>query len=209
MREHACLSHPVDGNSRIAEFMPAATLEYLKILAAARSDALVVTTMTAAKLWPRVSDSPWDVGYLPSAMSHAGDIALGLALAQPGRRVVCVNGDGSLLMNLGSLVTAAAAEARNLLMLVLVNGTYEMVGGGRVPGAGRTDYAALARASGWPVAVDYEDADGFAAALPELLQAEGPAFAALVVVDPPQLPLALPRHPGDVLRAMRQANAAR
>jgi len=189
--------------------MPSATLEYLTILAAARGNALVVTTMTAAKLWPRVSDSPFDVGYLPSAMSHAGDIALGLALAQIERRVACVNGDGSLLMNLGSLVTAAAAEARNLLMLVLVNGTYEVVGGGRVPGAGRTDYAALATASGWPVAVAFPDADAFAAGLPALLRAEGPAFAALEVVDPPSLPLTLPRHPGDALRAMRREGAWR
>lgn len=187
--------------------MPFATLDYLTVLSAARGDALVVTTMTAAKLWPRVSDSPADVGYLPSAMSHAGDIALGLALAQCRRRVVCVNGDGSLLMNLGSLVTAAAAGARNLLMLVLVNGTYEVVGGGAVPGGGRTDYAALAVASGWPVAVAFPDAAAFAAGLPALLQAEGPAFAALAVVDPPRLPLTLPPHPGDVLRAMRRENA--
>lgn len=184
--------------------MPATTLEYLRILAAGRGEAIVVTTMTAAKLWPHVSDSPLDVGYLPSAMSHAGDIALGLALARPERRVVCTNGDGSLLMNLGSLVTAAEAEARNLLMLVLRNDTYEVVGGGRVPGASRTDYAALARGAGWPVAVKCGEADEFAAALSSLLVAEGPALAELAVVDPPDLPLKLPRHPGEVLRAMRR-----
>lgn len=187
--------------------MPSTTLEYLGVLAAARGEAIVVATMTAAKLWPHVSDSPWDVGYLPSAMSHAGDIALGLALARPERRVVCANGDGSLLMNLGGLVTAADAGAGNLLMLVLRNDRYEVVGGGRVPGAGRTDYAALARAAGWPVAVACRDAEEFAAALPGLLRGEGPALAELAVADPPELPLTLPRHPGEVLRAMRRESA--
>ena len=101
--------------------MPSTTREYLDVLATHRGDALVVTTMTAAKVWSLVSPVAHDVNYLPSAMSHASDMALGLALARPSQRVVCVNGDGSLLMNLGSLVTAAHCRASNLVQIMIVN----------------------------------------------------------------------------------------
>ncbi len=124
--------------------MSSTTREYLECLVPLRGDAILVTTMTAAKIWPQIADGVLDFNYLPSAMSHAADIALGLTLAAPRRKVICVNGDGSLVMNLGGLITAADTAATNLLMLVMDNGVYEVVGGGRIPGAGRTDYAALA-----------------------------------------------------------------
>ena len=134
-------------------------------------------------------------------MGHAGDIALGLALARPERKVVCVNGDGSLAMNLGSLITAADAKAANLVMLVMENGAYEIVGGGRVPGAGLVDYSAAARACGWPTVRRFEHAAAFAQGLPELLAAPGPALATLAVADPPSMPITLPaRHPRDASR---------
>ncbi len=184
--------------------MASSTREYLDVLAAQRGEAIVVTTMSAAKTWPLVSDGPLDLNYLPSAMSHAGDIALGLALARPERPVVCVNGDGSLLMNLGSLVTAADSAASNYLMLLLENGTYDVVGGAGVPGAGAVDFAGLAAAAGWPIARRIEDAGALADALPELLSGRGPAFAALIVSDPPQPEFQLPaHHPKTALRTLR------
>ena len=48
-----------------------------------RQDAVVITTMTSAGIWPQLSDSPLDFAYIPSAMGHGPDLALGLALAQP------------------------------------------------------------------------------------------------------------------------------
>jgi sulfopyruvate decarboxylase subunit beta len=183
--------------------MPSTTREYLERLAAARGEAIVVTTMTASKIWPTISSCDLDFDYLPSAMSHAADIALGIALAAPTRRVVCVNGDGSLVMNLGGLITAA--RSANFTMFVMQNGTYEVVGGGQVPGADHTDLCAVAAACGWPIVRRFADAAQFAAGLPEMLSAAGPVFATFAVADPPGMPLVLPaRHPRDALRALRR-----
>src|SRR5262249_57050667 len=88
-----------------------------------------------------------DFAYIPSAMGHAPALGVGLALAQPARGVVVVNGDGCTLMSLGCLVTLAQTRA-NVFLLVMDNGLYEVTGGQPVAGAGRTDFAGLARAAG-------------------------------------------------------------
>src|SRR5947209_17473450 len=100
----------------------------LEGLARERGDKVVITTMTAVGLWPALSDTPLDFAYMPSAMGHGPGLALGLALACPGRGVIVVNGDGSLLMNLGSLVTLAAHPA-DVYLLVMDNALYEVTGG--------------------------------------------------------------------------------
>src|SRR5438309_4860837 len=112
-----------------------------------RGNKIVVTTMSAAGIWPEVSDSPLDFNYIPSAMGHGPDLGLGLALAQPGRGVIVVNGDGCTLMNLGCLVTLANHPA-DVYLLIIDNGLYEVTGGQATAGAGHTDFAGLARAAG-------------------------------------------------------------
>lgn len=187
--------------------MPSTTREYLELLAAHRGDALVVTTMTAAKTWSLVSPVAQDVNYLPSAMSHASDIAIGLALARPGQRVVCVNGDGSLLMNLGSLVTAAHCRASNLVQIVMVNNAYQITGGSPIPGRAAIDWPALARAAGWPVAAHCDDAASFQELAPTLSSTDGPMLISVAVIDPPDLAMRLPPvHPGESLRILRKMN---
>src|SRR4029077_9665760 len=83
----------------------------------------------------------------PASMGQAPALALGLALARPELGVVVVCGDGHLLMNLGCLVTLASYAA-DVFLVVIDNGVYEVTGGQAVPGAGRTDFAGLARAAG-------------------------------------------------------------
>src|SRR6185295_19660147 len=97
-------------------------------LAAHRSDKVVVTTMSAVGIWPTISDTPLDFAYIPSSMGQGPALGLGLALAQPGRGVVVVNGDGCMLMNLGNLVTIAHYPA-DLFLLILDNQLYEVTGG--------------------------------------------------------------------------------
>src|SRR5205807_5204151 len=126
--------------------MPMTHREALDVLARQRGDRIVVTTMTSVGIWPQLSDSPLDFAYLPSAMGHAPGLGLGLALAQPARGVVVVNGDGCTLMNLGCLVTLASYPA-DVYLLVMDNGLYEVTGGQAHAGAGHTDYAGLARAA--------------------------------------------------------------
>ncbi|MFO0964923.1 MAG: thiamine pyrophosphate-dependent enzyme [Gemmataceae bacterium] len=117
----------------------------LEVLARRRGEQVVVTTMTSAGLWPKLSESPLDFAYIPSAMGHAPGLGLGLALAT-GRGVIVVNGDGCMLMNLGSLVTLAQHPAP-VYLLILDNGLYEVTGGQPHAGAGRVNYAEMARAA--------------------------------------------------------------
>ena len=119
----------------------------LQVLADHRGERIVITTMTAVGVWPALSDTPLDFAFMPSAMGHGPGLALGLALACPGRGVIVVNGDGSMLMSLGSLVTLAAHPA-DVYLVVMDNALYEVTGGQVTAGAGRADFAALARAAG-------------------------------------------------------------
>jgi len=155
--------------------------QLLRPLAAARGDAVVVTCMGVTRPWGRLSHSELDFASADSAMGHTADLALGIALARPDRRVICLNGDGSMLMSLGTLVTAVQAAARNFVLFVIENGTYEITGNQPVPGAGRTDFAALARASGFPKVFAFEDAERYAALLPAVLAEEGPLLVAVKV----------------------------
>src|SRR5437868_15262158 len=111
----------------------------LEVLVPWRGDRIVVTTMSAAGIWPALSDSPLDFHYIPSAMGHAPALGLGLALAQPQRGVIVLNGDGCMLMSLGNLVTLATHPA-DIFLLIMDNGLYEVTGGQRVAGAVRPDF---------------------------------------------------------------------
>jgi sulfopyruvate decarboxylase subunit beta len=112
-----------------------------------RGNKIVVTTMSSAGIWPQLSDTPLDFAYIPSAMGHGPSLGLGLALAQPERGVIVINGDGCTLMSLGNLVTSAQQPA-NLFVLILDNAIYEVTGGQPHAGGDHVDYAALARAAG-------------------------------------------------------------
>jgi thiamine pyrophosphate-dependent acetolactate synthase large subunit-like protein len=152
----------------------------LEVLAPHRGDAVVITTMSSIGIWPEFSDSPLDFAYIPSAMGQAPTLGLGIALAQPERRVIVVNGDGCMLMNLGSLVTLASHPAR-LYMLILDNGLYEVTGGQATAGAGRVDFAGLARAAGIPRVYAFDALEAWKASAAEALSGPGPVVIWLKV----------------------------
>jgi sulfopyruvate decarboxylase beta subunit len=112
--------------------------------------------------------------YTWGSMGLVSSIALGLALARPDRRVVALDGDGSLLMNLGSLATIASSAPPNLLVLVLDNGQYGTTGGQRTATADRADLAAAARAMGIAQATTVHDARELERALDASRQHPGP-----------------------------------
>jgi len=120
--------------------------EALDVVAISRGDRVVITTMGSIAVWRELSQSPLDFHYIPSAMGHAPDLGLGLALAKPERGVIVLDGDGSTLMNLGSLVTVANHRVP-LYLLIIDNGLYEVTGGQRTAGTGRVDFALMARAA--------------------------------------------------------------
>lgn len=157
--------------------------ELLAPLARLRGDAVVITSMGVVRPWARYSNGPLDFASADSAMGHTADFALGLALARPERRVICLNGDGSMLMTLGTLVTIAAAAPRNLVLFVIANGTYELTGNQPIPGAGQVDFAGLARAAGFPRVHSFADGASYERALPGLLEGPGPV-AVVVAVEP-------------------------
>jgi len=94
-------------------------------------------------------------------------------------KIIVLDGDGSLLMNLGSLVTIAAAAPQNLLHFVCENGVYEANGSHPIPGRGTVDFAALALAAGYPHASTYSELAPFVDDLPRLMQLSGPVCATL------------------------------
>jgi thiamine pyrophosphate-dependent acetolactate synthase large subunit-like protein len=168
--------------------------EALAPLLALRRDEVVVTTMGTVRPWGERSSSPLDFASADSAMGHAADLALGVALARPERKVICLNGDGSMLMTLGTLVTAAENRAANLILFVIDNGTYEITGNQPVPGGGRVDWAAMARAAGFPRAHAFDAAAPYAAALPQILRDDGPTLVALRVEPGRETPLGRGPH---------------
>ena len=112
--------------------------------------------------------------YTWGSMGLASSIALGLALARPGRRVSALDGDGSLLMNLGSLATIASCRPPNLLVLVLDNGQYGTTGGQRTATADAADLAAVSRATGIAHATTVSEARTFERALDASRENPGP-----------------------------------
>jgi sulfopyruvate decarboxylase subunit beta len=171
-----------------------------------RADDVVVTTMAAAREWMLLGAHPLDLVLVPSSMGQATSFALGIALAQPRRRVVVCNGDGSMLMNLGSLVTIAAAAPPNLAVVVLDNGVYEVTGAQPVPGAGAVDYETVARGCGLTRTFRYSDLAAWDAAIPDVLGAPGPTFVALDTLPEPGRPG--PRSPGPAAERGRRLRDA-
>ncbi len=160
--------------------MPMTHQQALEVLARHRGDALVLTTMTAIGIWPHLSDTPLDFPYMPSSMGQVPALALGLALAQPDRRVIAVNGDGSMLMNLGSLATLAANPA-DVFLVIMDNGIYEVTGGQATAGTGHVDFAALARAAGISRVYAFETLGSWETGAAEALSGKGPAVLWLLV----------------------------
>lgn len=157
--------------------------EALGVLVQNRDDAvLVVTNQGSARVWPLLEDQPLDFHYNPSTMGGAIPFALGLALADRGRHVMVISGDGALTMNLGSLVTVAAARAANLTIVVLDNGLYEVTGGQQIAAAAADiDYAAIARAVGFRSAFAFCELAPWREHAPGAIVAPGPRLISLRV----------------------------
>ncbi|MBE3096410.1 MAG: aldehyde dehydrogenase [Planctomycetes bacterium] len=112
--------------------------------------------------------------YTWGSMGVTSSIALGLALARPDQRVVAIDGDGSLLMNLGSLATIAACRPANLVVVVMDNACYGTTGGQETFTAGGANLEEAARALGIGAAVTVRTADELDGALAECRRSPGP-----------------------------------
>jgi len=170
----------------IARSMP--VVAALQVLIDLRQDdQIVITNQASARIWPKLSQHPLDFHYNPSTMGGAIPLALGLAIAQPDRQVLVVSGDGALLMNLGALVTVVGTGVTNLTIIVLDNGIYEVTGGQKTPAAGTClDFPNLARAAGFPTALQFHDFSAWQPRAAGILSLPGPRFICLKVQPTPK-----------------------
>lgn len=170
--------------------------EALDVLAGRRTDEAVIATMSAGIHWPLLSKTDRDLAYY-APMGSAGAVGLGLALARPDVRVVVIDGDGSLLMNLGVLVTIGSWKPPNLIHIVSNNRKYDVTGGQPIPGVDSMRLTDLAAAAGIPAVHHADDVAGWGALLDDVLAGETCTFVALTVdsfYDRSQIP-ALINHP--------------
>ena len=123
--------------------------------------------------------------YMLGSMGLACPIGLGVAIAQPKRRVFALEGDGSLLMQLGCLSTIAARAPKNLAIVVFDNGVYQITGAQPTPAAGVADIVAIARASGIAVSAWAADEDDFDRLIAAALTAEAPSLIAVRIDTKP------------------------
>jgi thiamine pyrophosphate-dependent acetolactate synthase large subunit-like protein len=114
--------------------------------------------------------------YMLGSMGLAAPIALGVALAQPKRRVFALEGDGSLLMQLGSLATIAMVAPRNLAIVVWDNGMYQITGAQKTATAETADLVEMARGAGLTQSAWAKDEDDFERLVELALKDDGPWF---------------------------------
>ncbi|MEX2446451.1 MAG: thiamine pyrophosphate-dependent enzyme [Dehalococcoidia bacterium] len=151
----------------------------LGALARRRQDQVVVSTMTAIAPWRAKGGTDRDL-VCQGFMGGASTFGLGVALARPDVPVWIIDGDGSLAMQLGSLVTIANAAPRRFLHVVMHNGVYDTSGAQPLPAEGRISFTGLAESAGYAKAVRFEDAESFDASLDELLEVDGPVLVELM-----------------------------
>ena len=123
--------------------------------------------------------------YMLGSMGLAFPIALGVALAQPDRRVFALEGDGSLLMQLGCLTTIASLAPKNLTMILMDNGSYQITGGQATPAAGVADLIAVALGCGISGSAWAADEEDFERLIDQSLVTSAPMLIGVRIDDKP------------------------
>jgi len=151
----------------------------MDVLHRRRTDQVVVSTMTVIAPWREKAATERDLRNL-GFMGGASTFGLGVALARPDVPVWVLDGDGSLAMQLGSLLTIANATPRRFLHVVFHNGVYDTSGAQPVLSEGRMSFCGLAEGAGYVKAVRFDDVETFDASLDELLEVDGPVLVELM-----------------------------
>jgi len=164
-----------------------------------RGDLMVIGGL-GAPAWDITHAGDHDLNFpLWGAMGGAAMIGLGLALAQPKRKVLVVTGDGEMLMGLGALATIAVQRPRNLSIVVFDNERYGETGMQETHTAHGVDLAAMAKAAGFAQAPGVRTMGEVSKLRKRIHAGEGALFAQ-VKVDPEKLPLVLPPRDGSYLK---------
>ena len=164
--------------------------EACAVIAAARNKSTaaipLVATMSAQFAFDMLGETKYRIDSVP-LMGGAAGIGLGLALARPDLAVIVVDGDSSLLMELGGLVTVAHNKPARLIHFVINNGV-QFNGLVNLPRAGTApscDFVAMAEAAGYCRSLRISDVSALTSALPDLLIADGTSFVELVIEADP------------------------
>ena len=180
-----------------------ATIDVVRLIEERRGDAVVVPTAGGSRWWREVTRNESLDLPIVGAMSKASSVALGICLARPDRKVIVIDADGSLLMNLGSLVTIGGQAPKNLCHFVLENGVYATTGGQPIPNAWGFSFAGLAKTSGYASAYDFDDLEDLTTRIDEVMSAEGPVLAC--VKTEPEVDFVPPRLRPRIQRRTREA----
>lgn len=180
--------------------MNLARREAMAALLAHRSEDLLVVPGLGSTTWDLAAAGDDDRNfYLWGAMGGAAMIGLGLALAQPARRVAVITGDGEMLMGMGALATIGAQRPPNLAVIMFDNMSYGETGGQPSHTRLGADLVGVAAACGIPVCLDIADDAGLAD-LAGRLKVFGEALFARVAIAPDEPPRVLPLRDGVALK---------
>jgi thiamine pyrophosphate-dependent acetolactate synthase large subunit-like protein len=159
------------------------TAELLKVFQQYRGDSIVIPGR-GGRHWVQISTNPnRDVPLGDPAMGGHASFGLGLALAQPDKRVVLFDSEGDVLMGMGALATIAEQAPRNFYHFMLDNECYATTGGQPVPNAKNIAYDVVARGAGYPQTYAFDNLEDFSNNIKAILDQPGPVFVALKV-DP-------------------------
>ena len=156
--------------------------EILKVFAPHRGNAIVVSGR-ANRHWDKISTlKNRDLSLGDPAMGGHASFALGLALAQPNKKVVLFDSEGDLQMSLGVLSMVAEQKPKNFYHFVLDNECYATTGGQPVPNAKNIAYEAIAKGCGYPSAYAYTNLESFQVNVKRIMSENGPVFVAMKIV---------------------------
>jgi thiamine pyrophosphate-dependent acetolactate synthase large subunit-like protein len=162
---------------------------------------LLVIAGLGSTAWDITAAGDHDLSFpLWGAMGQAAMMGLGLALAQPKRRVVVITGDGEMLMGMGSLATIGVQQPKNLTVVVIDNGRYGETGMQATHTASGVDLAGIAQAALFKNGVTVTEKKGLAEVRELIHKTPGPNFAVVKVVAE-KIPLVLPPREGALLKA--------
>ena len=152
-----------------------------RLLAERLTNEVVVSNLGQASLdLQQIADRPLNC-YTFGAMGQCSSVALGIALARPDVRVICLDRDGSLLMNLGSLCTIANQAPRNYALVIWDNEVHQTTGGQPTATAARSSLTAIARGAGVDKAIEVRTEEELQRAYDRVLGEEGPLVVCVKV----------------------------
>ena len=169
--------------------------EAMEYLAGRLRDELVVASLGNVKYELAAANDRPENFYLWNSMGMASSIGLGMATAEERRRVIVLDGDGSLLMNLNSLASEGWKAPRKFVHIVFDNRVHHLTGQQPTATSARVDLARVAEGAGFPHTERVETLDAFRSAVDRALVEEGPWFVQALVEQQPRQGRKPPKSP--------------